>query len=319
MAIRTVGDTVVGANNVTGVVADHASISDALAASSAGDTIRVIRAASVQSTTANVTLANITIEAHPDCAITDPSDAEFDAKARIDCGASEALSVDADGCTVRGIGIRASGSDAVVLTANGTNFVIVDAIVICTGASQGLRCFFANSPSAEAFNVAMWGDGTLCIRNTGTFTGYGLSMYQPTGGRCVLAKAGGTTTINSSIAQGAGDGFTDEGSALFGDYNVSQDATAPGANSLLSQSGAFTNTSSGSEDLTLTSTTAYDIVNRSGYPTETDADIAGTARPATGADAGAWQNPAAGSARGIPFGSRGTAFNGGRALTGVIR
>lgn len=206
---------------------------------------------------------------------------------------------------------RLSVASGTPLTISGTGFVCERiAVIDSAGANQAIRVNSAttlyrlivlggnfytiySSANVTASNLMLTGGfsaGTLTwYHDSGTITNHHCSLESRSSGAGFYNNGTGCV-CNGSVVNGS---TSNNFNSCTGNYNVAQAATAPGAQSLTSQTGVFTSLTAGSQDFRLTSSVTYAIVNRSGYPTETNTDIAGTSRPSTGADAGCWQNPAA--------------------------
>lgn len=179
--------------------------------------------------------------------------------------------------TLRRCFVRTSGSgEDIFSTGGGTH--TVDNCMCTSSTGNGEYCIAING-----------GNGTLNVYQTST--GWNSGSWN-------TSYYNGTLGLYGHVAQGAQNGNADQGGTITGNYNVSNLGTV-GANSLNNQTGVFTSATSTSEDFSLTSSTTYAIVNRSGFPSDTDTDIVGTTRPSTGADSGVWQTPSAPSGRRI--------------------
>ncbi len=215
--------------------------------------------------------------------------ANANAKTRIDVGAGgTALTIASAGFVVEKTSFRSTNDRALRIEASTTIrraglFGQDKAISVASGTSTASNCF------------GVGGDIGVITDTGSTITLYQCSFIMPSGNRAAYAS-GGTIVVLGCVSQGTAgvSDFWVLGGVFTGsNYNVTQDASAVGANSLTSQSGAFTDMTTNSEDFALTSASTYAIVNRSGFPSDTDTDVVGTTRPSTGADAGAWQNVAA--------------------------
>lgn len=224
--------------------------------------------------------------------------ASGNAKARMS-GASATLTWDSDSGIVEKLSIFTTGAHAFVLTATSVKVRrcyiratggTTDAVHVDGSYSATITNCMLQSTGADAGVLGCLNGANLTVQNVSGLMGS--SSYVGFG--TYLATA---LVTDGCIMQGKGsDNWkNDSGTGATGDYNVEQAAsTSPGAHDLHSQSGVYTDTGSTTEDFALTSAVTYAIVNRSGFDSDTDTDLVGTSRPSTGADAGVWQNPAAG-------------------------
>lgn len=135
------------------------------------------------------------------------------------------------------------------------------------------------------------------VAEGGTVEAYHTSIVTYAGARAAFLAFTTAVVTNGCAAQGpAAEGawwnLTGVGGNVSGDHNVGPDETAPGANSVPDAEGLFEDETVGDEDFALTE--PVPIVDRTGYPDETDTDVVGTARPGDGADPGCWQTPSGG-------------------------
>lgn len=170
------------------------------------------------------------------------------------------------------------------------------------------------------YNIVTFGNFGGLYSGNGTDNLYHCSSSGITGGTFGFRAAGGTVNCYACIAKNHGFG---DFSGAGGDYNVSGDTSAPGANSWISQTGVFVNESSGTFDLHLAVAKygSYPTANYQGSVAALSLDIDNNARPTVNPNCGC-DEPAGGgggATRGMPFGTRGTAFNGGRTFRGLIR
>lgn len=218
---------------------------------------------------------------------TAPTSAQAAAACRINSTSNPAITVTGSGWTIEYISLISGGG----VTLQVTGATVKVRYCLITGGStylvrqqtSGTLTMISNA----VFDSA--GSGVFSYYNeAGTLNAHhetfisrinGLGMYE-----------GGTVTANGCAGDGSGFGdFYSSGPS--GNYNCSHDSTAPGANSLINKTGVFVAITTGSANLTLSGSPVVNVVNRSGYPTDTDYDCVGTARPSTGADCGCWQTP----------------------------
>jgi hypothetical protein len=273
---------------------DYTDIPDAEAAipdnPSDDYTILVVEAAAYSAPTLNTPNSNgraLLLLADAGVRVEELSDAEGTSKARL----SGFTTVSGTGWTIDGFGIIGTALPSETCTIKNCMFI---------GAESGDDALEADAllKTLTLVNCGFSGYGRDCVRVLGTFTAniFHCSLLTAAGRHGINVAVGATCVAKGVVVQ---DGTTASGNNFNGayggasDWNVSQDATAPGAASLTSQSGVFTNIGSGTQDLTLDGSPTVDIVDRTGFPASTDEDIAGTSRPATDADAGGYQTPAA--------------------------
>jgi len=192
-------------------------------------------------------------------------------------------------CTVRRCGFRGTGTyyDGVYADTNAQTLTVSnifaiqdsDAAVVAVASNIAITinvyqssCLIISAGAAWSFGAVQDGTGAATVNCYG----------------CIVQGGSG--------AQG-GQYIVTGGGTLGGNYNVAGDTSAPGANSLQSQSGAFTNVTATTDDYSLTSSTNWDIVDRTGFPSDTNTDIRGMIRPSNGADAGVWQSVYVNTAR----------------------
>jgi len=217
---------------------------------------------------------------------------------------------------------RARVTGAVTVTSN--NFVLEKfSVVISASATNGVEA----DGSVTIRRMVVWASDGICIdsrSNTGrtyTVTNCALITETNNSGRACLvgysqnntwyvyhnsllaAVSGvygciyhdtGTMYLYANVMQGYGVCFGGNLGAGSGDYNVSQDATAPGSNSWKSMSGVFENTGATTWNLALKdgyNKARFSVPDYSAY-TDGDTDIAGTTRVSGLRDAGCWQSPA---------------------------
>lgn len=300
MATRTVGDTGTASNNVTNEVALHGSIASAEAACVNGDTIQVIRNADVQSTAMEID-KEITLTAHAGCAVNDPSYAHASGRAR----ASGAIDIYANNVTIEKLGFFGNPC----IRDNGYTGVTIRNCFLKT---SGATCI-STSGTVTLVNLAIvGGTGEVIPIYGGTLNCYHVSMYiQPAGtGYRGFANYGGTFNCYACVALRGGDGSNFHGT-IGGDFNVSEDTSAPGSSSTKyarseSYSNWFTNTGSNTEDLALAAARQgwwaanKDAIDQTGWPSDVSTDIAGTTR-SSNIDPGVWQTPAASSGGHVPY------------------
>jgi len=208
---------------------------------------------------------------------------------------------------------RCVGSGERAIVVSGTGWVIEKITIISGSGGDSIRLESATTVRRCGL-LALGGDKNFSVAANGQVIENCFGIYGDIGvlgGTCsiyqcsFLPQAGqspraalttiGAITAYGVISQGSnsqGD-YWDLSGGFSGDYNVSADTTAVGSNSLHNKSGVYTNSSNGTEDLSLSGSVAVNIVDRSGFPSDTDTDIVGTTRPSTGADAGVWQTPSA--------------------------
>jgi len=213
-------------------------------------------------------------------------------KARLTTTLGSALVVSGTGWTVEKLAIFSTAASLVVdFQESGTlrrfyvrNTLSGNGIILGTAG----KALILDNGIVEIIGTLAVAFGTVVAA---TVTAYQVSVLMPSGGYAGVYVANGTVDCYGVMVQGsASDNWRDDGGGTFGgDYNLSQNTDAPGANSVHSTSGLYTNTTATSEDFALTSSPAF--VDRTGFPTDTDTDIVGTTRPATGADPGVWQTP----------------------------
>ena len=154
---------------------------------------------------------------------------------------------------------------------------------------EGIRAFGA---AVVVENCAFFGfneiNGRAILVVSMTCDIFATSILTYSGGTQIsgIFRFGGTATASGTIIQG-GDAGSNFRGTVGGDYNVSEDATAPGAGSQTGVSGSFTTDTVGSEDLALTASNAF--VDRTGFPVATDLDMSGASVPSSNADPGCLQ------------------------------
>lgn len=207
-------------------------------------------------------------------------------RARIDVSSGYAIGVFDLGWTVEKIAIHNSDSGNNAFISDGSYasgaFTTYFRRCVVAGAAGHVVSWNAYV-TLIASNIASYGSGGAYVcGSSSTLTLYNCSGCQLAG--YTFVHSSGTATANGCISGGgANDNFY---GTWGGNYNVSRDASAPGANSLLSQIEPFIETLAGYEDLRPNGRVDVRIVNRSGYPSDTDTGIDGTARASTSAPAG---------------------------------
>lgn len=167
-------------------------------------------------------------------------------------------------CTLRRLVIK---SNTAGIRVTGGTTITVSNVAILKPGNAGAFSYYSDAATSNIYSTSI-----IC-------NGSGIGFY-----------AGGTVNCYGCVAQGTtSNNYFGAG----GDYNVAQGTGAPGANSVNSVSSVYVNETSTTEDLALNSGSWNSIVNRSGFPSDTDTDIVGTSRPSTGADPGVWQTPSA--------------------------
>lgn len=188
------------------------------------------------------------------------------------------------GPTYEKFGILRSGTASLVDSAATYRRMVIQA------SSNLIQAFAGGAGGTVTIdNCAMWTTGSDPIAYNDQ-AGITINVYQAsglsesTGGGFV--SAGGAVNAYGVVMQGSGTHFSGCG----GDYNVG-DSSAPGPHSIKSVSGVFTNTSAGSEDLTLLCALA--IVDETGFPGDCTTDLLGNTRTSPWGHAGCveWVNP----------------------------
>lgn len=251
--------------------------------------------------TYNVTLTGghaALLTANAGSAVAAPTWAALTSKARIEgSGFSPIFNISGDGLTVEKIGVRAtSGNAHAIATAIGTF-----AIRRCVLSGSGTPC------GGLSVNT-----GTVTVSNCAAFAapaeiGFGLvsgtlNLYHCSVGGSTFAgfyQSSGAMSAYACVAQG---NVFDFFGSIGGDYNVSEDASAPGSAATKyarSSAGWFTNETATSEDFSLVAgkqgwwAANKDAIDQTGWPADVGTDIVGTTRTAP-IDPGVWQTPAGG-------------------------
>lgn len=192
--------------------------------------------------------------------------------------------------TLEKFSIVTSGFALSLHPASGTPAIYVYRMGILNSGDNGVRCA-TGTPNATISNCFAIHNAGVAIYEfrlnvaSATFNIYHCSGYSnQTGGGAVFSRGNGTMNTYACIAQGAGTCWS---GTIGGTRNVSQDATAPGSNSVRGASGLFAVPTAGSEDLNLNCRLA--MVDETGFPADCATDLVGTSRPATLADPGCVQ------------------------------
>lgn len=298
MPSGTIGSAT-GANNVTGVAADYTSVANWEAAidgnNQTGTVIYIAGAIDSSTVTLDAAYTGMLLTAHADAAVNAPTYAAATSRARISVGGGgndSCLYVTGDGWTVEKLALIQPS-----VSANRCFRVQL------TGTVYLRRCVLVGTDYIQLHN-----QGGTCVASNCAF--FGSALY-----------AGHNATFYHCSASSASIGFNESAcygcvvqtastcyGSCTGDYNVSEDATAPGSASTKyarSTSGWFTNTSAGTEDLSLVAgkqgwwASNKDAIDQTGWPGDVATDIVGTSRAAP-IDPGVWQTPAA-AASGNPW------------------
>lgn len=307
MIAETIGDTATGSNNVTGVVADRASINTANGVIDGSDhvTITVIRNSAAVDTSAvtlnatNPSGKTYTLTAHASAQFTAPSYTSSTASARIviPSGGGDALTITGSGWIVERLYVSsyAAGTQGIVISGVSARVrrTIVKsgtAAIRCTGSGTktltNIACFYPGN--SGAFTVYHDGGTTDAYHVTARGRSGGLTYYNG-GGLTVKACIG--------IGGGGGGGTSDfYGGGGSDNENVSYDASAPGATNWRNQTGnVLVDYGDGTEDFALHADAQgdYGVTDRSGTEADLATDIRGETRTGT-LDAGCWQTSSGG-------------------------
>lgn len=311
--MSTIGSATAG-NNTGGATADYTdpqTWNDAIGANTTGTIITKVAAIRTTSLALNAAYT-VLFTADTSTEANAPTYTCLTSRARVTVTSGNAVTISANGWTVERFCISSVSGGQAFRTGNTCTLQRMvlksetDTIRVTAGTVtiSNVACLYPKN--AGAFTVYVDGGTTTCYQTSIISRSSGIGFYAGSTVNCYGCVCQGTTSNNYFSAGG--------------NYNVAQGTGAPGANSVSSVSGVYTNSTDTTEDLSLTTGSWNSIVNRSGFPADTDTDIVGTSRPSTGADPGVWQTAGGGSTtRGMPFGTRGTAFNGGRTLTGILR
>lgn len=318
MASGTIGDTVTAGNNVTGAVADYGSIAAWHATLGTNETATgtIIRiSAAVDTSTVTLSAGGTgtrTVTAHADAMLNAPTYSAATSRARVVPSSVNGFDVSGSGWVLEKFSIP-NTVGGYCYCINTSAAVVARRMWLSTDTSDlGSRGFSQSAAVTSTLsNVAIGPVGQFGIINLdGTINCYQTSVLSDPGGgqRAAVLAVLGSSVINvyACVAQGVStDGALFEtlsGGTLGGDYNVSQDATAPGSSSTKyyrSTSGWFANTGAGTEDLSLAAgaqgkwvTDGKDAIDQTGWPADVATDIVGTSRAAP-IDPGVWQTPAA--------------------------
>src|SRR6185436_4665560 len=301
MRSKTIGSAT-GGNNVTGVAADYTTFNSWISSipstpndDETGTSIYIQAATDTTKVDLNkdTTSYQLLLTAHALAYVNAPTYAAATSRARISVSSGTAVDFNGRNWTVEKIGI-VGGSIYNAFASN--NGVTVRNIVIVSGGSDTVNCQVTCDLGCIMTQINIAAITTAGATGIAAIRGSSAVAYQCSAvggsGRGFLAGSDDSSyPVSGCIATGFGGSDFLQNGVMTGNYNVSSDTSAHGANSLISQAGVFANTSAGTEDLTLTSAVTYAIVNRSGFPSDTDTDIAGTTRPVGQADAGCWENP----------------------------
>lgn len=235
-------------------------------------------------------------------AVAAPTYSECTSKARIEHTSpgllARAFTISGHGYTIEKIGIYVNnGVLSYGFGTSGAYDVTLRRCAFYMDNCQG-QIYIDNGGTWTIDNMAIFGgcnggDQLFVTYGAGTVNVYNSSIASSQNPYQTVQRDAGTLNCYGVIVQDSGGGNADFAGTIGGNYNVSRDATAPGANSIVSVSGVYTDRGAGTQDLSLTSGSWNGIVNRSGFPSDTDTDITGTTRPSTGADPGCWQTPSA--------------------------
>lgn len=271
-----------------------------IGSTSAGDTFSCDEDAVCQSGSLALS-KGVTVTASGAHAVVAPTAAEAGSKARISVTGDGGLNLDGAGAVFEKIGvIYAAGTVGYV------NRVATVRRCVFSGGARSLR-IDGNSGSIAGTvidNCAFFGFTVEAVRCGGgaDTTVVHCSAEASNSAFAAFEVGGGGATGNfyGNVAQGV-PGNDSYFGTFNGDYNVSQDATAPGSASTKyarSTSGWFANTGAGTEDLSLAVgkqgwwAANKDAIDQTGWPADVATDIVGTARAAP-IDPGVWQTPAA--------------------------
>lgn len=319
MRSKTIGSGTAG-NNTGSATADYTSVAswESSIADVDDETGTIItKVAPTDSTQVTINAASTAraylLTADSTCAVVAATRAEAGAKARLVGAVKTLLTISTTGVTVEKVAFTASGAAAGYegVVQVGDAATIRRGIVIddCGGSNSTILLLSsANGKTVVVDNVAEIGTsgsgiGSTPWVNSGTLKVYHGSLLLVSGSYAGYYSAGsGTLECRACVVQGkTGGNFGGDGTAG-GDFNVSQDATAPGVSATSryrSTTGWFNVETSGSEDLSLATaakgkwvTDGKDAIDQSGWPADVATDIVGTVRSAP-IDPGVWQTPGA--------------------------
>lgn len=246
----------------------------------------------------------VTLTADSSVAVSAPTYANATAKARIEVASGNAIYVSGTGTkawTISKIACIGGG----IIHHHSSTLTVQRCFV--RSPDDGIFAYGEGVIAAviNASNCAVVGTTSTTYENFATYTDSGtatLTAYHCSslGNKYGFNEINGTLNAYACVEQGAAtSGYT---AGVGGDYNVSQDATAPGSSSTKyyrSTSGWFANTNAGFEDLSLAAgaqgkwvTDGKDAIDQTGWPSDVATDIVGTTRAAP-IDPGVWQTPAA--------------------------
>ncbi len=235
------------------------------------------------------------LTAHANNMVNAPTWGVLTSKARMEGTSSPVVNVTAAGFTVEKIGVRGTSGNthALQTTADAT---LRRLLLAASSAAAGHT---NNGGTVTVSNCAAFGADVGFESAAGTVNLYHCSAV----GNAAFgfARYVGTYNCYACISQGAvtADFFTPSG----GDYNVSEDSTAPGSASTKyarTETGWFTNETATSEDLSLVAgkqgwwAANKDAIDQTGWPSDVGTDIVGTSRSGVDIDPGVWQTPAGG-------------------------
>jgi hypothetical protein len=295
MRSRTIGSSTAG-NNTGSATADYTSIQgwqDSIAVTDS-ETGTIITSVAEVSGGANVDLTatvtsgrTILLTADSATAVNAPTYSDLTGKART----AYRLYIQSDNFTIEKIAIDSAGSG--ILCDNATT---LKNIVMRTGSGQyGLRVFSpASAKIVTVSNVAVivrgGGAGLACTNANGTLNIYHSSLLAQAASDVGVYRTAGTINCYGVIATGPGTCFS---GTVGGDYNVSQDNSAPGSTTYWrGEVNVFKNVTSTTEDLSMYNPIigTYAVPDYSSSA-DVGTDIAGTTRSAP-RDAGCWQGGA---------------------------
>lgn len=267
-------------------------------------------AANLQSTALTLNAANsggytYTLTADSSSQVTAPTYSQATSKARIHVSSpgfrGNIVTISRSGFVIEKIDIGYdNGSFSRILISTGAfTFTVRRCILAITDSSGSEGAIYSSTGGTwTVSNCAIMGSyngvNAMYLTNPGTINIYNTTVGAHQSPYGAIQRDAGTVNCYGVIVQRTNTTTSDFSGTIGGDYNVSQDTSAPGAGSSKSNTGILTNKTSGSEDFSIsyTGNAARLVASRSGFPSDTDTDMAGTARSSTYCDAGCYQTTA---------------------------